>query len=160
MCAIITPAFIVSGHVGDSRSLVGSTSTVTSLTEDHKPDMEDEKNRIEKAGGFVMMGRVVGELAMSRALGDFRYKSKPNLPDHEQMVICYPDVAVYKRTPSADRVLVLACDGVWDVMDESEAVSHVCDEMNFCAADAAEALVHTALAKGSTDNISAIVVKL
>lgn len=122
MCAIITPTHVVCASVGDSRCIVGSftTGVTIALTEDHKPNNADEKQRIEKAGGFVAMDRVNGELAMSRALGDFRYKRDSKLQAHEYPVICYPDVAVHKRSGRRDEVLVLACDGVFDVMENNE----------------------------------------
>ena len=44
------------------------------LSDDHKPDREDEKIRIEASGGFVQDGRVNGELSLSRAIGDVYYK--------------------------------------------------------------------------------------
>jgi serine/threonine protein phosphatase PrpC len=98
------------------------------MTEDHKPENTDELTRIEKAGGFVLDNRVNGELAMSRALGDFRYKVNPNLPSHEQLVICSPDVSVHERQLQEDTVMVLACDGVWDVMENELAITFLEEE--------------------------------
>lgn len=123
MCSIITPTHIICANVGDSRCVVGTTEATISMTDDHKPNNEEEKQRIEKAGGFVMWDRVNGELAMSRALGDFRYKTDERLTDKEYLVICYPDVSTYVRTRAADQLMVLACDGVWDVMSNAESIS-------------------------------------
>jgi protein phosphatase PTC2/3 len=102
--------------------VVGSPATgdTIALTEDHKPSNPEEKARIEAAGGFVQGDRVNGELAMSRALGDFRYKRNETLEKSEYPVICYPDVAVHERTGKNDQLLILACDGVWDVICNSE----------------------------------------
>jgi serine/threonine protein phosphatase PrpC len=55
------------------------------MTEDHKPEDEAEAARIVAAGGFVLANRVNGELAMSRALGDFQYKGDAGVPVVEQM---------------------------------------------------------------------------
>jgi serine/threonine protein phosphatase PrpC len=143
--AIITPTHVVCANVGDSRCIVGSTRTgaTVALTEDHKPSLPEEKIRIEKAGGFVRDDRVNGELAMSRALGDFRYKRDEKLQAHEYPVICYADVAVHRRSGKGDEVLVLACDGVFDVMENSEvsslrrgiiAIIHVAAMLTQCAA--------------------------
>ncbi len=52
---------------------------VVMSTRDHKPFDNDERDRIEAAGGHVFMRRVDGDLAVSRALGDFQYKDA-NLP--------------------------------------------------------------------------------
>mmetsp|Transcript_112273 Transcript_112273/g.220105 ORF Transcript_112273/g.220105 Transcript_112273/m.220105 type:complete len:379 (+) Transcript_112273:88-1224(+) len=129
VCAVITPTHVICANVGDSRAVVGSTTTgaTVSLTEDHKPNLPEEKARIEKGGGFVAMDRVNGELAMSRALGDFRYKRNQDLQAHEFPVICYPDVAVHRRSGKKDEVLVLACDGVFDVMSNSEVTDYICE---------------------------------
>lgn len=127
MCAVITPTHVVCANVGDSRCVVGSMTngTTTSLTDDHKPSNPEERARIENAGGFVMGDRVNGELAMSRALGDFRYKRDVSQQTHEYPVICYPDVAVHQRSGKKDEILVLACDGVFDVMKNAEVCSYV-----------------------------------
>jgi serine/threonine protein phosphatase PrpC len=149
------------------------------LTEDHKPELDEEKERIERAGGFVQFNRVNGELAMSRALGDFRYKLRPEIPVHEQQVIPVPDIAIHERS-SDDKVIVLACDGVWDVLQNNEAVEFLTDIVyaeegsdieqrhkkkrkeapEISAQEGAENLIQLALNDGSKDNISAIVVKL
>lgn len=53
---------------------MGANGGVSAATEDHKPTLASEKQRIEAAGGSVECGRVCGNLAVSRALGDFFYK--------------------------------------------------------------------------------------
>ena len=111
VCAIITPTHIVCANVGDSRCVIASNNQTISMTEDHKPSLPEERNRIEAANGFVQYDRVNGELAMSRALGDFQYKNV-DLPLTEQQVICIPDVSVHERKPT-DELIILACDGVW-----------------------------------------------
>ena len=65
-----------------------------------------------------------GDLAVSRALGDFVYKRCDSVRAAEQAVTAFPDVIVERRT-SADEFIVLACDGIWDVMSSQE----VCDKV-------------------------------
>ena len=62
-------------NAGDSRTFLVSNNDVKFSTVDHKPTDEAEKKRIESAGGRVMIQRINGSLAVSRALGDFEYKS-------------------------------------------------------------------------------------
>ena len=143
---------------------MGTSSSAIALTEDHKPSNDDEKKRILAAGGFVMMDRVDGELAMSRAIGDFRYKLDPDLSNREYKVISYPDVAVHVRNKEEDQIMILACDGVWDVVSNDEAVSFVSDvvlkqDEIQTSEQAAEMLVDRAFNDGSTDNISVIIVQ-
>lgn len=73
------------------------------------------------AGGFVDDGRVNGMLALSRALGDFEYKSNKSIPAKDQAVSAYPDVKVEQITRETEFIL-LACDGIWDVMTSQEAI--------------------------------------
>ena len=63
-----------------------------------------------------------GELAVSRAFGDFDYKKRRDLEPKHQKVSCYPDIRVMERNIEEDEVLILACDGLWDVMSSSQAV--------------------------------------
>ena len=65
-----------------------------------------------------------GDLAVSRALGDFTFKGNADLNEKEQKVTCFPDISVVERTPG-DEVLILACDGLWDVLSSVDAVNTV-----------------------------------
>ena len=69
-----------------------------------------EKARIVAAGGFVDFGRVNGNLALSRAIGDFEFKKNPELPPEHQIVTAFPDVSEHDIAAN-DEFLVLACDG-------------------------------------------------
>ena len=73
------------------------------------------------AGGVVLYGRVDGDLAVSRGFGDFTYKQHKDLPPEKQRVSCEPEVLVRERSEK-DEVLVLACDGIWDVWKDMEAM--------------------------------------
>ncbi len=54
-------------------------------------------------------------LALSRAMGDFEYKSNPLLKPQDQIVTVFPDILVEKITNESD-FIILACDGIWDCM--------------------------------------------
>lgn len=71
-----------------------------------------EKARISAAGGFVDFGRVNGNLALSRAIGDFEFKKSAELSPEQQIVTAYPDVTVHDLTDD-DEFLVIACDGMF-----------------------------------------------
>lgn len=74
-----------------------------------------EKARITAAGGFVDFGRVNGNLALSRAIGDFEFKKSAELAPEQQIVTAYPDVTVHDIHDD-DEFLVVACDGKWFFM--------------------------------------------
>jgi serine/threonine protein phosphatase PrpC len=61
-------------NAGDSRSVLARKGQAVPLSFDHKPDNEEERNRIEKAGSVITEGRVDGNLNLSRSLGDLKYK--------------------------------------------------------------------------------------
>jgi serine/threonine protein phosphatase PrpC len=84
---------------GDSRSVVCESGKTVDLSIDHKPDMPEEKARIEKAGGFVEENRVKGLLNLSRSIGDFEYKNDPKLLIEEQMVTVVPEIKTISRNP-------------------------------------------------------------
>lgn len=202
--ALLTPTHIVCASVGDSRCILACDSKCVALSEDHRPMDRVERERIERVGHFVAVGRVNGELAMSRALGDFQYKhdkrgrssfssSQANsqaqaalLPPREQAVSCLPDVVIRERGP-ADQVLVLASDGVWDVLGNQDVVTFIAEylprqrdmstqggggrsstggnggrkpAMAMAMTEAARAVVELSLRQGSSDNISVAIARL
>ncbi len=112
-------------NAGDSRAVLCRAGGVAEdMSVDHKPTMEGEKARILAAGGFVADGRVKGSLALSRAIGDMEFKQTPGLGPEAQMVTAVPDVRC-EPLRKGDEFLILACDGIWDVMSSQAAVTFV-----------------------------------
>jgi len=158
---------------------------VTALSEDHKPNLPDEAARIRMAGFRVeaiplteedgtetVVHKVVKatneQLAVSRAFGDFDYKANTQLTELEQAVISLADVRVHTRRPSTDLYLVVACDGIWDVMENHEVIEVVQTQVrvkskmspNSLLPDVADVLLQECLGRDSRDNMSAILVSL
>lgn len=121
---MITKSEIICANAGDSRAVLGKKGKVKDLSVDHKPDTPSERNRIERAGGFVEESRVNGMLALSRALGDFEYKQNAILKPQDQIVTAFPDISVEKLTNECD-FIVCACDGIWDCLSSQETVDWV-----------------------------------
>ena len=97
---------------------------VQNLSYDHKPNNELETKRILAAGGWVEFNRVNGNLALSRALGDFVFKKNDSKRAEEQIVTAYPDVDI-KTLTSDHEFMILACDGIWDVLSNEEVLEFV-----------------------------------
>lgn len=157
---------IVVANCGDSRAVLCRDGVAVPLSRDHKPDRPDELERIEAAGGRVINwngNRVLGVLATSRSIGD--HCMKP-------FVISQPETKVYTRTET-DEFIVVASDGLWDVVSNK----FVCEVVRSClhgqmrrdlkqdsiisnTREAAALLAELAMARGSKDNISVIVIQL
>ncbi|CAO3618259.1 unnamed protein product [Cunninghamella echinulata] len=123
--ALVTPDNkIFVANAGDSRGIISIDGTSKALSYDHKPVDRLESQRIIAAGGFVEFGRVNGNLALSRAIGDFEFKQNDHLPAEEQIVTCDPDIIEHEIT-NDDEFFVLACDGIWDCMTNQEVVDYI-----------------------------------
>lgn len=96
---VIDSEFYYCANSGDSRSVLSRAGRIVSLSEDHKPECDIEKRRIEKAGGAIINGRVNGGLNLTRAIGDLEYKKVKDLDYKEQMITCHPDVKKVPRDP-------------------------------------------------------------
>lgn len=175
-------------NTGDSRTVLSRKGRASRLSNDHKPSRPDEAQRVRDTGGFVIHGRIMGELAVSRAFGDSPFKtfelvesltstggaqsngsnttsaggsvdSKPRSEYDSQelpvnpndilkgpLVIATPEVTVTelsgKEAPAKvhcedgcltvvvypaddDEFLLLASDGLYDVLKDQEAVDYV-----------------------------------
>ncbi|KAK0056772.1 integrin-linked kinase-associated serine/threonine phosphatase 2C [Biomphalaria pfeifferi] len=86
------------------------------LTTDHSPSLYEERMRIQKAGGSVRDGRVLGVLEVARSIGDGPYKNHG--------VTCVPDVKRCQLTEN-DRYLMIACDGLWKSYSIDESIQYV-----------------------------------
>jgi protein phosphatase 1L len=148
--AIFVGNHIYVANVGDSRTVMSKAGKAIALSSDHKPNRKDERKRIENAGGVVTWSgtwRVGGVLAMSRAFGNRFLK---------RFVVAEPEVQEQEIDDDLE-FLILASDGLWDVVSNEHAVAFVKAEEGPEAA--ARKLAEIAFARGSTDNITCIVVK-
>lgn len=165
-------------NIGDSRAIMSHNASAVTLTEDHKPDTPKEKARIESKGGRVVWSglvdtegnpvpeqgvyRVNGNLALSRAVGD---------RSERPAVSAEPEFTVVSLDEHTEFIL-LATDGLWDVMTSEEVVAFVrykLDQqkqeddpahMRLLQQKMAEFLVAEALRRGTYDNVSVVILWL
>lgn len=179
-CALLLGKRLYVANIGDSRAVLCRGGAARDLSVDHKPSHPDEMRRIQAAGGFVTnfpqdAPRVNGVLALSRAFGDVEhkvaaapprklngrfllarpYKGKPNGP----VISAVPDITLERLRPE-DEFVVIACDGLWDVMESADVVAWVkrLVENGRRVDDIARDLVAHAMRCGSTDNVTVVIV--
>ncbi|XP_043538461.1 protein phosphatase 1B-like [Chiloscyllium plagiosum] len=152
---LVSPTHVYFINCGDSRGVLQRGQSVHFSTEDHKPCNPREKERIQNAGGSVMIQRVNGSLAVSRALGDYDYKCVHGKGPTEQLVSPEPEVMVIERSQD-DEFVILACDGIWDVMSNEELCAFVRSRLELTddLEQICNLVADTCLYKGSRDNIS------
>jgi serine/threonine protein phosphatase PrpC len=148
-------------NVGDSRCILCHNMMAIPLTLDHKPHYPSERMRIQQIGGDIMCDsagdwRCEG-LSLSRAIGDlnaFPY------------VTCTPDVYKYILSPD-DKFIIVACDGLYEgIPDNQDIVNFVLDNCYDMKTGErkntkiATKLAQYAIDRGSSDNVSLIVIFL
>eukprot|EP01039_Chlorochromonas_danica_P003691 gene3691-4038_t len=154
------------GSVGDSLAVLSRNGRAVCLNSMHRLDLVDEKERerVKAAGGTIINHRINGILAISRAFGDLQFKSP--LPQDGKieswepgLVIVTPQLHTEVVTPMTE-FLILATDGLWDILTPQTAVNLVRTRLQ-TQPDlqyAAKELVKEALARGSVDNVTALVI--
>lgn len=142
------------------------------LSEDHKPNVDSERERIEAAGGKVKkhgkVYRINNDLAVSRGFGDIKFKNSDTLG--ERLITVEPDVTMFEVDPKETDFILVACDGIWDVLDNDECVEIIqtqleqeVDNNNSRNDDlyyACMALSNAAAERGSKDNVTCILIAL
>ncbi|KAK4357905.1 hypothetical protein RND71_023515 [Anisodus tanguticus] len=126
--AIMRENQLIVANAGDSRCVISRKGQAYNLSRDHKPDLEVERERILKAGGFIHAGRVNGSLNLARAIGDMEFKQNKFLPAEKQIVTADPDINIVDLCDDDD-FIVLACDGVWDCMSSQQLVDFIHEQL-------------------------------
>lgn len=132
VACVVRKDSIIVANAGDSRAVLSRSGRAHDLSQDHKPSDTQEVERVRRAGGFVSehkcgshtIHRVNGQLSVSRAIGDQRFKKNTQMSAVNQAVSCAPDVNICKRQ-RGDEFLVIACDGIWDVLSSQAVVDLV-----------------------------------
>eukprot|EP00079_Xenopus_tropicalis_P035641 XP_017949412.1 PREDICTED: integrin-linked kinase-associated serine/threonine phosphatase 2C isoform X3 [Xenopus tropicalis] len=171
ICVLVADNILYIANLGDSRALLcrinkeNQKHVVLSLSREHNPTQYEERMRIQKAGGNVRDGRVLGVLEVSRSIGDGQYK--------RYGVISTPEV---KRCPltDSDRFILLACDGLFKAFSAEEAVTFILthtQEKSSPAEDgppdfdslyesACHRLANEAVRRGAADNVTVLIVQI
>lgn len=141
-------------NLGDSRLVIIYKNGLNKqITEDHKPDNMNEINRIQNMGGEIYNDTEgtcrIGDLSVSRAFGD---------GDNAPYISQKPDV-YYKKITEQTAFVVMGCDGLWDVINNDELFLLLEKYKNNSDKNLASCLANEALIRGSTDNISVIVIE-
>jgi protein phosphatase 2C len=149
-------------NVGDCRAVLCNKYNIgIPLSKDHKPTTLEEFNRITKMGGKVTQlpgdDPRIGGLSVSKSIGDV---------DSKPFVSHLPEIFDYE-IDKEDKFLIIGCDGLWDVFDNQTAVYYVLNEMNndykynivtnSLKNNIAKKLATEAIKRGSTDNISCMI---
>ncbi|GAA5847938.1 hypothetical protein JCM9279_003501 [Rhodotorula babjevae] len=139
---------LYTANAGDARAVLSRNGRAIRLSYDHKGSDAKEIERIEAAGGYVLNQRVNGYLAVTRSLGDSQMK---------QFVVGSPYTTETTLRPDDD-FLIVACDGLWDVCSDQQAVDQIQGLTD--PQEASEKLLQYALGHGTTDNLTCMVVAL
>ncbi|XP_009566013.1 integrin-linked kinase-associated serine/threonine phosphatase 2C [Cuculus canorus] len=170
-CVLAVDNILYIANLGDSRAILcryneeSRKHTALSLSKEHNPTQYEERMRIQKAGGNVRDGRVLGVLEVSRSIGDGQYKRCG--------VISVPDIKRCQLTHN-DRFILIACDGLFKVFTPEEAVNFIVsclEDKNIqmregkLEADAryeaaCNRLANKAVQRGSADNVTVVVVRI
>lgn len=180
--ALLMGGRLFTANVGDSRTVLCRVAgAALPLSNDHKPTRADEAARIRKAGGFVIQGRVMGDLAVSRAFGDCEFKTGHGVPPPDALsgddiepgplVIATPEITA-ETVHEDDEFLLLACDGLFDVFTNEEACDFLREQLRGSGSgagsggvgdlqNACNRIVHEAIhVRGSRDNVTVVVTRL
>jgi len=142
---------LIVANVGDCRGFISRGGKPIEISEPHHPSRPDEKARIESSGGAIVkrgVWRVNGVLAVSRSVGDNNMK---------KFVIADPEITRFK-IKSEDEFVVIASDGLWDVMKPEESIQMIEETCkNMGRKFVCQALCDAALSRESKDNVTVVV---
>jgi len=153
-------------NVGDSLAVLFKDGKAIRLNEEHKLTIPGEKNRVTNSGLKISNNRIEGKLNLTRAIGDFMFKSNKNLKRHDQAVTAFPEVAKHKITSDME-FIIMGCDGVWDCVDPQQVCEYISMKLKERTpiSNVISELFDQILAKNNktnigTDNMSCLIVQL
>ena len=152
LCCEDNKRVVYSGNIGDSRTVLVREGSSLRLSYDHKSSDKAEAKRVTDSGGLIIRKRLYGTLQITRSHGDFELKESTD------SLISIPHIT---RTEilDTDRVVVMASDGLWDVITD-EVLYGLVKDFNLAEGNLANFLLKKAMELKSKDNISVIVIIL
>ena len=129
MVCLIIGNKLVCANLGDARAVMSREGRCVELSQDFKASRKDEQDRIKGQGGYIVFGRVLGRLAVTRAFGDFECKQiavkneETQEKDIRNFVLCQPEIRVTTIDRMRDEFIILASDGLFDRFSSEECVN-------------------------------------
>lgn len=135
ICLIIADT-LYWANIGDARAVLCRDGKAINLSKDHKVNREDEQQRIKGDGGYIVFGRVLGRLAITRAFGDFECKNlevqnkDTGEVETKSFILSDPEVREVKIDPRDDQFIVMASDGLYDRYSSQDVVDVICQKLS------------------------------
>ncbi|KAG6830170.1 hypothetical protein H0H92_001899 [Tricholoma furcatifolium] len=145
---------LYTANAGDSRIVLSRGGIAERLTYDHKVSDPQEIKRVKDLRGVFWRGRVLGQLNITRGLGDHEAQQGYSI---KKFVVSTPYTKRVELNDD-DNFIILACDGVWDVLSDQEAVDHIQHVED--PKIASKMLLDLAMEKETRDNVTVMVVRL
>jgi len=155
LCVALEGAEVMVANCGDCRAILCQGGQTIGITRDHKPTDQEEQQRIINHGGNIIGGRLEGQLAVSRAFGNYEFKES-------QILSAEPEIHQITLSPDIE-YLVIGSDGLYEHFSNEEIISFIKGGLNNQNNNNLETvvkdLVEEAIDRGSEDNITILVVK-
>jgi len=155
LCVAVEGNELIVANCGDCRAILCQAGQTVALTRDHRPTDDIEQQRIINQGGTVIGGRLQGQLAVSRAFGNYEFK---------ELEILSSEPEIHHVSLNTDvEYLVVGSDGLYDHFTNEELISFIknglMNNSNTTLESIVKELVEEAIDRGSDDNITILVVK-
>jgi len=152
LCLALDGNNLTVANCGDCRAIFYQNGITQQITRDHRPADEAEQERIAQSGGTVIGGRLQGQLAVSRAFGNYEFKDSHLLSSD-------PEIHHLTVTSEAE-ILVVGSDGLYDHFSNEEIISFIKNGLiSSSLENVVKELIDEAIDRGTEDNITIIVVK-
>ncbi|KAK9697929.1 hypothetical protein RND81_08G070400 [Saponaria officinalis] len=159
LTAMIFGRSLLVANAGDSRAVLSRRGVALEMSKDHRPFCRNERARVESLGGYVEDGYLNGQLAVTRALGDWHLEGMKHKDTNDGPLSAEPELKLITLSKE-DEFLIIGCDGIWDVFSNQNAVdfarrrlqSH--NDLKLCCKE----IVEEAVKRGAMDNLTVVMI--
>nr|ACG35350.1 DNA-binding protein phosphatase 2C [Zea mays] len=159
LTAMIFGRSLLVANAGDCRAVLSRRGTAIEMSKDHRPCCMNERKRVESLGGYVDDGYLNGQLAVTRALGDWHLEGMKEVGEPGGPLSAEPELKMVTLTKD-DEFLIIGSDGIWDFFSSQNAVDFARrrlqdhNDLRLCCRE----IVDEAVRRGASDNLTAVMV--
>jgi len=160
LTAMIFGRSLLVANAGDCRAVLSRRGTAIEMSKDHRPCCINERKRVESLGGYVDDGYLNGQLAVTRALGDWHLDGMKEMGEPGGPLSAEPELKMITLTKD-DEFLIIGSDGIWDFFSNQNAVDFARrklqqdhNDLRLCCRE----IVDEAIRRGASDNLTAVMV--